>query len=247
MLPEITVNNGTSTRTMNGFGTVFCVGKNYPEHAREMASRESRAPDGERIGHAGEPVIFMKPGASVSPDGRTSIPVLDGRPVSACMHYEVELVLLIGRNADFVGIENATSFISGYGVGLDMTLRDVQLEAKKSGNPWLKSKGFRNSALVSTFVPPESAGPWEDLSISLRVNDRLVQHSPVAKMTFSPAYLVHYLSYIYGLREGDLVFTGTPAGVGPVIPSDRLDAVLESGNGNEANHFTLATLQATVF
>jgi fumarylpyruvate hydrolase len=231
---------------MNGFGTVFCVGKNYPDHAREMASWESRTPGDEVIVHEKEPVIFMKPGSSLSHDGLTSIPVFNGRPVSSNMHHEVELVLLIGRSADFVSIENAASFIAGYGVGLDMTLRDVQLEAKKRGNPWLKSKGFRNSALVSQFIHPESAGPWEELTISLRVNDRLVQHSPVAKMTFSPAYLVHYLSYIYGLREGDLVFTGTPAGVGPVNLSDRLDAMLETGNCNEAKHSTLATLQATV-
>ncbi len=115
---------------MNGFGTVFCVDKNYPDHAREMASWDPCIPGDVVARHEEEPVIFMKPTASISTDGRTSIPVFDGRPVSSSMHYEFELVLLIGRNADFVSIGNASSFISGYGVGLDMTLRDVQLEAK---------------------------------------------------------------------------------------------------------------------
>jgi 2-keto-4-pentenoate hydratase/2-oxohepta-3-ene-1,7-dioic acid hydratase in catechol pathway len=226
--------------------SIFCVGKNYPDHAREMATWEPGLPGDETAKQAEEPIIFMKPGSALSPDGRTSIPVFEGRPASTDMHYEVELVLLIGRNAESVSVEDAASFISGYGVGLDMTLRDVQLEAKKSGNPWLKSKGFRNSALVSPFVTPGSTGNWDELSISLMLNGRLVQHSPVSKMTFSPAYLVHYLSYIYGLRQGDMLFTGTPAGVGRVKPSDRLDALLESGTGRDRTPSTLATLAATV-
>lgn len=227
-------------------GSIFCVGKNYPEHAREMLTWESGSPNHEDIRPEEEPIIFMKPGSALGRRDLTSIPALDGRPMSQNMHYEVELVLLIGRDADSVGIDEASSCIAGYGVGLDMTLRDVQLEAKKSGNPWFKSKGFRNSALVSDFVTPETAGPWEELSISLRRNGHLVQHSPVSRMTFSPVYLVHYLSTIYGVRQGDLVFTGTPSGVGKTEASDRLDAVLESGTGKEHAPATLVTLEATV-
>ena len=231
---------------MDHYGSIFCVGKNYPDHAREMEGWENRTTTESRPAHNDEPIIFLKPSSAVSRNGTTSIPVVDGRPVSDDMHYEVELVLLIGRDADSVGIDDAASFISGYGIGLDMTLRDVQLAAKKSGNPWLKSKGFRNSALVSEFVPSGEIGPWAALSISLRLNGRIVQHSSVDKMTFPPAYLVHYLSYIYGLRRGDLVFTGTPAGVGRVRPDDRLHAVLESGTGPDSHPSTLATLEAIV-
>ena len=225
---------------------IFCVGKNYPDHALEMERWENQAATRLDIETREEPIIFLKPSTALSQDGTTSIPVFNGQPVSGNMHYEVELVLLVGKDADSVSIGEAAGLISGYGVGLDMTLRDVQMEAKKVGNPWLKSKGFRNSALVSPFVPPGSTGAWEELSISLRLNGRLVQHSLVSKMTFSPAYLVHYLSYIYGLRRGDLIFTGTPSGVGRVDPADRLDAVLETGNGSARPPLTLATLEAIV-
>lgn len=225
---------------------IFCVGKNYPDHAREMLAWEQDTRQYASSEADDEPVIFMKPGTALSRNDRTSIPLFRDRPASDNMHHEVELVLLIGSDANCVDIDEASSRIAGYGVGLDMTLRDVQLDAKKSGNPWLKSKGFRNSALVSDFITTDTAGPWEELSISLRVNGHLVQHSPVSRMTFSPAFLVHYLSYIYGLRKGDLVFTGTPSGVGKVNPSDRLDAVLESGTGREHAPTTLVTFEATV-
>jgi 2-keto-4-pentenoate hydratase/2-oxohepta-3-ene-1,7-dioic acid hydratase in catechol pathway len=226
--------------------SIFCVGKNYPDHAREMAAWEPEKNDVTQERNDKEPIIFMKPGAALSKDGRTSIPVFEGRPVSSCLHYEAELVLLVGADAEEVSIEDAPGFISGYGAGLDMTLREVQLEAKKAGNPWLKSKGFRRSALVSKFIAPEATGQWPDLAISLQLNGAMVQHSPVSKMTFSPAYLVHYLSYIYGLRAGDLIFTGTPAGVGEVSPGDRLDAALETGGEKDRPAETLVTLEAIV-
>lgn len=227
--------------------SIFCVGKNYPEHAREMASWEPEKPVKESELHPEEPVIFMKPGSALSTNGRTSIPLLDSKPISTCLHYEAELVLLVGRDAVETPLEEAQACIAGYAAGLDMTLRDVQLEAKKAGNPWLKSKGFRQSALVSGFIEPASSGPWEELSIALRLNGHRVQHSPVAAMTFSPVYLVHYLSYIYGLREGDLIFTGTPAGVGKVVAGNRLLASLETGGTGDRPLRTLVSLDATVF
>jgi 2-keto-4-pentenoate hydratase/2-oxohepta-3-ene-1,7-dioic acid hydratase in catechol pathway len=226
--------------------SIFCVGKNYPDHALEMQSWEPEIKSGLQAQHDREPIIFMKPGSALSKDGRTSVPVFEGRPVSSSMHYEAELVLLIGSDAREISIEDAPNFICGYGAGLDMTLRDVQLEAKKAGNPWLKSKGFRNSALVSDFITPQSAGQWEDLAISLRLDGALVQFSPVSRMTFSPAFLIHYLSYIYGLRQGDLIFTGTPAGVGSVRPGNRLEASLETAGDDLQPAVTLVTLDAIV-
>ncbi|NTU58752.1 MAG: fumarylacetoacetate hydrolase family protein [Chlorobiaceae bacterium] len=226
--------------------SIFCVGKNYPDHAREMESWESGKNGGKPESHQQEPIIFMKPASALSNDGTTSIPVFEGQPVSSCLHYEAELVLQIGTDAEQTSIEDAPGLISGYAAGLDMTLRDVQLQAKKAGNPWLKSKGFRRSALVSKFMTPDSAGSWSDLSISLRLDGALVQSSPVSKMTFSPAYLVHYLSYIYGLRAGDLIFTGTPAGVGSVSPGNRLEASIETRGKHDSPPIALVTLEAIV-
>jgi 2-keto-4-pentenoate hydratase/2-oxohepta-3-ene-1,7-dioic acid hydratase in catechol pathway len=223
--------------------SIYCVGKNYPDHAREMASWE---PDKPAPLPEEEPIIFMKPGTALSVQGHTSIPHFEGRPVSANLHYEGELVLLIGADADNVPLADSPAYIAGYGAGLDMTLRDVQLEAKKSGNPWLKSKGFRQSALVSEFISPDAVEAWEALAISLRLNGEQMQHSKVSKMTFSPAYLVHYLSYIYGLRAGDLIFTGTPAGVGSVLPGDRLDVALETGGDGISQSVSLVSLHVAV-
>ncbi len=226
--------------------SIFCVGKNYPDHAREMELLEDEKTAVTQEKHTQEPIIFMKPGNALARNSQTSIPVFEGRPISASLHYEAELVILIGADAEEVSLEDSTDFISGYGAGLDMTLRDVQLEAKRTGNPWLKSKGFRNSALVSRFIAPENAGNWLDMSISLRLDGKLLQHSPVSKMTFSPAYLVHYLSYIYGLHAGDLIFTGTPAGVGSVRPGNRLEASLETAGKDGRPAMTLITLNAIV-
>lgn len=228
-------------------GSIFCVGKNYPDHAREMASWEPEKSVVEVCVPDTEPVIFMKPGSALSRTRKTSIPCFNGLPVSSSLHYEAELVLLVSRDAEEVRLEDAMSYIGGYAAGLDMTLRDVQLEAKRAGNPWLKSKGFRQSALVSDFIPVYAAGLWAELSISLHLDGRLVQYAPVSNMTFSPAYLIHYLSCIYGLRKGDLIFTGTPSGVGPVLPGNRLTASLETGNGPSEAPLTLVSLEATVF
>ncbi|NTW52467.1 MAG: fumarylacetoacetate hydrolase family protein [Chlorobiaceae bacterium] len=225
--------------------SIFCVGKNYPDHAREMESWEPEKKPAAHV-HDQEPIIFMKPGSALSMNGSTSIPLFDGRPISSSLHYEAELVLLVGADAEEISIGDAPDLISGYGAGLDMTLRDVQLEAKKTGNPWLKSKGFRNSALVSSFISPAECGPWHDLAISLRLDGTLVQHSPVSKMTFSPVWLVHYLSYIYGLRAGDLIFTGTPAGVGSVRPGNRLETSLETGGKDGQPAVALTRLEAIV-
>ncbi|MBV5327810.1 MAG: fumarylacetoacetate hydrolase family protein [Chlorobium sp.] len=206
-------------------GTVFCVAKNYPEHAREMLLWDDPTTEGTPLPDE-EPVIFLKPASSISTDGITGIPSFNGKPVSGNLHYEAELILLIGRDCENCSLHEALQAVKGYGIGLDMTLRDVQLAAKKEGNPWLKSKGFRNSALISEIIPRAEAGNWQDLEFILEHNGKRVQHGKAASMIFSPIYLVHYLSYLYGLRRGDLVFTGTPSGVGRVVPGDHLKATL---------------------
>ncbi len=206
-------------------GAIYCVGKNYPEHALEMQKIEGGSAAPSPAGD-GEPVIFMKPPTALETDGRIVMPHFEGHPLSCNMHYEAELVLLVGKSTDGCSTDDALDYIAGCGAGLDMTLRDEQLAAKKAGNPWLKSKGFRKSALISDFVPFRRGGIPSELAISLELDGRLVQRGTVAEMRHSPAMLIHYLSYLYGLRAGDLVFTGTPAGVGRVAPGDTLRAWL---------------------
>lgn len=225
--------------------SIFCVAKNYPDHAREMASWEPGKGADDTPPRPIEPSIFLKPGTALSRDGITAIPSFEGIPASENMHYEAEMVLLVGRDGECVSLAEAPSFIAGFAAGLDMTLRDVQLSAKKEGGPWLKSKGFRNSALVSDVIPAGSVDGWSGLSISLEHNGRLAQHSPVSKMTFAPDYLVHYISYLYGLRKGDLIFTGTPEGVGRSETGDRLEAWLSTA-GEAASGKKLVTLEARV-
>ncbi len=225
--------------------SIYCVGKNYRLHAEEMRRMESTGDVPQTApGHPDEPIIFLKPFSALSTDGTTAIPTFGGKPVSGEMHYEAELVLLVGKDADDIGQAETAECISGYGVGLDMTLRDVQLAAKKKGEPWFKSKGFKRSALVSDFVPSGEVPGIGALEFELRLNDRTVQRGDPDTMLFDASYLLSYLSYIYGLRKGDLIFTGTPEGVGPVRPGDRLHATLRrKPNGGTA---LLAELSATV-
>ena len=207
--------------------SIYCVGKNYQLHAEEMLQWESQNETIKKTAEKPEePIIFLKPSSSLSFDGTTSIPLFQGRPISQNMHYEAELVVLIGRDADNVFANDALSFVAGYGVGLDMTLRDVQMSAKEKGEPWLKCKGFRNSSLVSDFVPAEHILNSDKLAFVLSLNGTIVQKGTAEKMLFDIASLISYLSYIYGLRAGDLLFTGTPEGVGQVKNGDRLHAEL---------------------
>ena len=226
-------------------GAIYCVGKNYREHAREMELLEGAIaetlPEDE-----GEPIIFMKPPTALETEGLIAVPEFQGRPLSSNLHYEAEIVLLIGKSCDGCSIEEAPKCIAGFGAGLDMTLRDVQLAAKKSGNPWLKSKGFRKSALISDMVPFSHPLLLQNLEISLVLNGSQVQQGNVSEMLHSPAMLVHYLSYLYGLRAGDLIFTGTPAGVGRVASGDTLKAVLSIPGNNTQRRQELVDLQARV-
>ncbi|WP_157858148.1 fumarylacetoacetate hydrolase family protein [Pelodictyon luteolum] len=224
--------------------SIFCVGKNYRLHALEMLMMEGATP-GTTETPEPEPIIFMKPGTALAGDSRIMMPYFEGRPLSRLMHYEAEIVLLVGRDTDGCTEETAMEYISAIGAGLDMTLRDVQLEAKKAGNPWLKSKGFRRSALVSDLVPLSEALPADDWTITLHSNGVLCQHAALGEMIHTPSALVHYLSYLYGLRRGDLIFTGTPAGVGPVSPGDTLRASLAMPDASGGTK-ELAVLEATV-
>lgn len=202
-------------------GTLYCIGRNYAEHAREMGAEVP-----------GIPLIFLKPPSAAVADGGSVV-----RPAfSADLHHEVEMVVVIGADADDISPEEALSVVAGYAVGLDMTLRDVQSEAKKKGSPWSLAKSFKTSAPVSAVVPASQVPNPDNLEISLDVNGQARQHGNTAQMERNVAWLVAWVSSVFGLRRGDCIFTGTPHGVGPVVPGDVMHARLGS----------LASLSATV-
>ncbi len=193
-------------------GKIVCVGRNYAEHAKELGNE---VPE--------KPVVFLKP-ASVLIHSREKIihPTF-----SKDMHHEVELVLLIGKMVKNAKKSEAEDAIIGYGVGLDMTLRDIQNELRKKGNPWTIAKCFDTSAVVSDFVLKSDYNLTLDEEISLSVNGRIRQKEKLNKMLFRPADIVEYISSLMTLEEGDLVYTGTPAGVGKVEVGDRLLGKIE--------------------
>jgi uncharacterized protein (TIGR00369 family) len=202
-------------------GKILAVGRNYAEHIREMGNVPTVAP-----------VLFLKPPSALVHDGGTvTLPTGMGE-----VHHEVELVAVIGRPGRAIPEHEALDHVLGYAVGLDLTLRDLQNEAKKKGEPWDLAKGFDGSAPVSQVVPRESAGDAGALDLSLDVNGVRKQQGVTAQMLHGVAALVAYASRWITLERGDLLFTGTPAGVGPVKPGDSLVARLSD----------LATLTVTI-
>ncbi|MBS0213158.1 MAG: fumarylacetoacetate hydrolase family protein [Proteobacteria bacterium] len=192
---------------------IYCVGRNFAEHAKEMGAAPSKPSE--------PPVFFMKPADAVVGDG-TTIPYPRG---TSELHHEVELVVALGEGSDgVVAASDALELVFGYSVGLDLTRRDLQARAKARGLPWDVAKGFDRSAPLAPIVPVTDCGHPVDAVISLRVNDRSVQSAPLAQMIFNVADVLHELSRLYDLRAGDLIFMGTPAGVGPLHPGDRYHA-----------------------
>ena len=203
----------TDSQRFVNVGKCLCLGRNYPAHAKEM---NAEVPE--------NPVVFIKPSTAVISSGsRVIIP-----PLSRELHHEVEMVVLIGKEGKNIPREKAYDFVSGYAVGLDMTLRDVQAEAKKKGLPWSVAKGFDTSAPVSAIMDKRFVPDPHALKLSLKVNGVLRQCSSTAHMIFRIDFIVAYLSSIFTLEAGDLIFTGTPEGVGQVIPGDEMEASLES-------------------
>lgn len=200
---------------------VVCVGKNFSDHAREMGAKDL----------PGEPVIFIKPNSSIvffQTDGDPKLVNQVFVPETwGLLHHEVELCFLVGKTCSRVSDLDAKSFIVGYGVGMDLTLRDRQTEAKKNGNPWTISKGFDNSAIISSFVDAESVLEPLDVSISLKVNNKILQKGNAREMIFSPSYILSYISKFMTLEEGDIFMCGTPSGVGPLSNGDCIEAEIE--------------------
>jgi len=190
-------------------GKILCVGRNYAEHAIELGNE---IPE--------KPVVFIKPASAVIYSGDS----IKYPSYSNEMHHEVELVLLIGGNVKDTLAEEAEKSIIGYGVGLDMTLRDIQSKLKSKGHPWTIAKCFDTSAVLSSFVLKDNFNLSLDEEIYLKVNNEVRQKDKLNKMIFKPAELVQYLSSLMTLEKGDLIFTGTPKGVGKVNKGDVLYA-----------------------
>ena len=192
-------------------GKIVCVGRNYAEHAKELGNE---VPD--------KPVLFLKPASALIYSGGEIIHPDYGNE----LHHEIELVLLIGETVRKANQGQAERAIIGYGVGLDMTLRDVQNELKKKGNPWTLAKCFDTSAAISDFVLRKNYQLKSDEKLELKVNGVTKQSDILKSMIFNPAEIVEYISSIMTLEKGDLIFTGTPAGVSRVNRGDKLEAKL---------------------
>lgn len=194
-------------------GKIVCVGRNYAAHAKELGNDVPEFP-----------IIFLKPASNIIYSGESVI-----HPTySKDLQHEVELVLYIGEPVKNANDEQAENAIHGYTVGLDMTLRDLQNEFRKKGDPWTLAKCFDTAAVLAEVVLKKDYQLQGDEIISLLVNGITKQNTSIKNMLFSPAEIVKYISSRMTLEKGDLIFTGTPEGISRVVPGDKIEAELEN-------------------
>jgi fumarylpyruvate hydrolase len=191
---------------------IFCVGRNYAAHAREMGN-DDREP----------PFFFTKPADAIVENG-VAVPY---PPRTKNFHHEVELVVALSSGGSNVSVANANSLIYGYAVGIDLTRRDLQAEAKDSGKPWDTSKAFDHSAPIGAIRPMSAGGVLENARIWLSVNGKMKQDGNIAEMTWKVPEIIAELSTLFELAAGDLIYTGTPAGVGALVRGDAVEAGIE--------------------
>ena len=192
---------------------IYCVGRNYPEHTREMGHDPQRD----------APVFFSKPAdAIVAGGGRVAYP-----PATACLHHEVELVVALADGGSDIAPERALACVYGYAVGLDLTRRDLQQRAKEKGQPWDMGKGFDQSAPIGELQPAAHVGHPQSGAITLAVDGQLRQSGDLAQMGWPVPLIIAQLSKLVRLAAGDLIFTGTPAGVGPAERGETIVARIE--------------------
>ncbi len=195
---------------------VYCVGRNYAEHAQEM-------------GYTGRepPFFFLKPADAVVvvPEGETG--AIDYPTLTSNLHHEIELVVAIGKGGRDIKAADAQAHVYGYAVGLDMTRRDLQGEMKKQGRPWEIGKAFDQSAPIGPIVPASKTGALNSGAITLHVNGQLRQGSDVKALIWSVGEIIEHLSAAWQLQPGDLVYTGTPAGVAAVVSGDVMEGRVE--------------------
>lgn len=186
---------------------IYCVGKNYAAHIREMGSEPTRD----------AVCFFLKPADAVVTNGHMPYP-----PGTSNLHFEGELVIAIGKGGANIATDDALQHVFGYACGLDMTRRDLQIAAARVGHPWDTGKAFDFSAPIAPIVPVAECGHFERGSLKLWVNGQLRQDADFADMIWKNPEIISELSKLYTLQAGDLIFTGTPSGVGPVIAGDRV-------------------------
>lgn len=191
---------------------IYCVGRNYAEHAREMGGNPEREP----------PFFFMKPADAVFTGERMDYP-----SKTDDLQHEVELVVALARGGCDIPAASALDCVFGYAVGLDMTRRDIQGELKAKGRSWEMGKAFDQSAPISSIMPASRIGHPQRGAITLKVNSQSRQHGDLSDMIWPVADIIANLSGYVTLQPGDLIFTGTPAGVGRVAPGDRLEGTVE--------------------
>jgi len=192
---------------------IYCVGRNYEAHAREMGFEVDRE----------EPFFFLKPADAIEPDGA----VIPYPRMTGNYHFEVELVVAIGKGGSEIPVADARAHVFGYAVGLDMTRRDLQIAAREKGRPWDMGKAFDRSAPCGDLVTAAEARGIETAAIRLDVNGTVRQQSTIGHLVWSIDEIIHWLSRYVDLVPGDLIYTGTPEGVGAVVAGDVLVATVD--------------------
>jgi len=192
---------------------IYCVGRNYVDHIREMKEADERDP----------PFFFQKPADSLVQDGG----MIDYPTATADFQHEIELVVALGRSGRKLDVANAADLIFGYAVGLDMTRRDRQRDSRDRGLPWEIGKSFDQSAPCGALYGVDRVGYLKEGSITLAVNGKERQRGDISQLIWNVSEIIANLSHEYELHAGDLIFTGTPAGVGPVGPGDQLQGAIE--------------------
>ena len=192
---------------------ILAIGRNYVEHIKELNNERPT-----------DPVIFMKPDTAVL---RNNAPFYYPS-FSNDIHYEVELVLKVSKMGKNINEKFAQKYYDEIGIGIDFTARDLQRKAKEKGLPWALAKGFNGSAPVSQFIPKNELGKLTDISFSLKADNEIKQEGNTSMMLFNFDYIISYLSSFFTLKKCDLIFTGTPAGVGPIKIGQKLTAFIEN-------------------
>ena len=195
---------------------IYCVGRNYAEHAKEMGFT-GREP----------PFFFMKPADAVLAVNAGETASLPYPSLTSNLHHEIELVVAIGKGGKNIAVASALDHVYGYAIGLDMTRRDLQNEMKKQGRPWCIGKGFDDSAPIGPITPAAQAGDLAQAAVWLQVNGQDRQRSRIDQLIWSVAETIAHLSSAWALQPGDLIYTGTPEGVGAVVAGDVLEAGID--------------------
>ena len=195
-------------------GNIYCIGRNYREHTYEL---DNELPN--------QPMVFLKPSSSIIFDGDC----IQLPSQSNDVHHEVEMVVAIGKAGKQIPKDQALDHIAGYGVGIDVTARDIQQQAKNDAHPWTVAKGFDTFAPISKFVTWHRIQDPQDVSLKITVNGITRQSDNTKLMIFSIPELISHLSAIFTLQPGDLIFTGTPKGVSPIKSGDQIEATMNNG------------------